>query len=298
MGSNKEAKCTACDHEVSCKEIEEDDDKQGALILSPFFVRTFAKQCIESGNRKHNRVRYRLRFFRKSHVHWKRRDEMLYACVFCVRVGRTIDPSDPTVFIDARSLLLHIARHSRPLPEIPGFVIIEAPAVPPEHRNDYDLHLPEPPSAHPVQQRGQNVSSRPKGVVKKTQRRFHNQRQLPDKSRVLEVMVGARVTGLEWPDKYKGEWCSGWHDGLYGSIPFDVLQLEPPPACNTQENGTSRVKAKARFKFSHEDKKKTKWLNFYKDETITNISCKCDTLRRTGQSKSGTLISLIIRGIP
>ena len=297
MGSHTEAQCVACNYEVPCKEIEEDDGKQGAPISSPSFVCTFAYHFIVSGNKKQSGIRYRLRFLRKSHVRWKRVDNVLYACVFCVRAGRTIDPSDPTVFISTTALFLHIARHNRPLSEIPGFVIIEAPTVPPEHHNDYDLHFPEPPLTHPVLQRERHIASQPKGVAKELARRIYNQRQLPDKSRVLEVLVGARVTGLEWPDKYKGEWCSGWHDGVYGSVPFDILQLEPPSVCDVQNDGTSGVKAKARFKFSHKDKKKTGWLKFEKNEIITNISCKCNALCRIPFSNFETLISPIIRGI-
>ncbi|OAR02524.1 hypothetical protein LLEC1_06486 [Akanthomyces lecanii] len=272
MGSSSEARCTACKYKLSCQEIEADDSKQSAPIASPKLVRTFAEHFIDSGNQKQSGVRYRLRFLRKSHVRWERPDDVLYACVFCVRAGRTIDPSDPTVFLSTENLFLHIARHARPLPAIPGFVIIEAPNVPPEHHNDYDLHFPEPALAHPVLERERHVASRPKAVTTELTRKLYRQEQLPDKSRLHEVLVGARITGLEWPDKYKGEWCSGWHDGAYGSIPFSILQLEPPSASDVQVDGTSRVKAKARFKFSHKDRKKTRWLKFDKNEIITNIS--------------------------
>lgn len=256
IGTATVARCTGCVFELSFHDIENDLGKQNC------------------GNLRHSSVGYRLRFLQKSHVQAKRSDDILYGCVFCIRLDRTLDPSDATVFFNLKSLFIHLARHPRPLPDVPGMVVIDQPEVPAQYHNDYDLHFTRSPLPHPAVEHEQETSMMPTGVARKPARKMYGQRLLPDRTPALELMVGSKMTGLTWPSKYNGEWCMGWYDGVHASVPLEALRLEPPSSRDIRMDGTSHVTARARWKFSHKDKDKTEWLKFAKDEIITSISCK------------------------
>lgn len=230
---------------------------------------------IDDGNFTKNNVGYRLRFLQKSHLPAKRVDDVLYGCVFCVHQGHTLDESDATVFFTTKALFSHLARHTRPLPDVPGICVVDQAEVPDHLRNDYDLHFTHPPTAHPAQENGSEVAGHPTGVAKEQARRIYGQRLLYDRTAALELAQGARVTGIKWPPKYNGEWIFAWHDGVFASVPTDVIRLDLPPAADIKLGGTSHIRAKSKWKFAPKDKEKGDWLKFDKNETITNISCKC-----------------------
>jgi hypothetical protein len=103
---------------------------------------------------------------------------------------------------------------------------------------------------------------------------MYGQRLLYDRTPALEMVQGARITGIEWPAKYLGEWCMGYHDAVYASVPFEIMRLDPPSPENIKMDGTSPTQVTARWRFNVKDKTKGDWLKFEKDEVITNISCK------------------------
>lgn len=178
------------------------------------------------------------------------------------------------MFFNLKSLFDHLGRHPRPLPEVPGIVVADSPEVPNQYRNDYDLHFVKPPVPHPVLEHEQETSLLPSGIAREPARKMYGQRLLGDRTPALELVVGSKVTGLTFPAKYGGEWCMGWYDGVHASVPLDTLKLEPPAQRDIRMDGTSLVRAKAKWKFVHKDKSGTDWLKFDKDEVITNISCK------------------------
>lgn len=232
---------------------------------------------IERGNFTRNGINFRVRFLQKSHLSTKRVDDVQYACVFCVHNGRTIDRSDATVFFNQKALFDHLARHPRPLPNVPGVTVIDGPEVPAKFRNDYDIHFRAPTQRHPCIDRGAELSHMPSGVAKDQARRMYGQRLLYDRSPALELAQGARVVGLTWPIQYQGEWCFGWHDGNWASVPTDLLKLDLPPSNMIKYDRTSLVRGKARWKFVVKDKDskdKSEWLKFEKGEIISNIACK------------------------
>ena len=218
---------------------------------------------------------YRLRFLQKSHLPAKRADDVLYGCIFCIHEGHTIDGSDATVFFTTKALFAHLARHPRPLPEVPGLAVVDGLEVPPHLHNNFDLHFIKPPLPHPAQEAGSGVDTRPTGIARDQARRIYGQRLLYDRTEALELAQGARLSGVKWPPKYNGEWAMAWHDGIFASVPTDMIQLDPPPSSEIKMGGTSHVKAKARWKFAPKDKDKGDWLKFDKNETIANISCGC-----------------------
>lgn len=225
---------------------------------------------------------FRVRFLQKSHIATKRVDDIQYGCVFCVHQGHTIDKSDATVFFNQKALFDHLARHPRPLPDVPGLTVIQGEQVPEKFHNDFDVHFKRPPLAHPVRDRSAEVSMLPSGVARDQARRMYGQRLLYDRSPALELAQGARITGLTWPSQYSGEWCFGWHEGNYASIPSDLVRLDQPPRSEIKYDKMSAIRATSRWKFSHNQKDKFKdkdretedWLKFDKNETISNIACE------------------------
>jgi len=251
------ARCIGCLYELDFAEIETDVNRH------------------DKGNFARNGIHFRVRFLQKSHISTKRIDDVQYACVFCVQQNHTMDKSDATVFFNQKSLFEHLARHPRPLPEVPGFTVIEAERVPEKHKNDYDIHFRQPPNSHPVIDRATEIARLPSGIAKEQARRMYGMRLLYDRSPALELAQGAKITGISFPAQYLGEWCFGWHDGNYASVPVDLVRLEPPPSKEICYDRSSNVRAKARWKFVQRDKEKDKngeWLKFDKGDTITNIA--------------------------
>ncbi|PKK45128.1 hypothetical protein CI102_10644 [Trichoderma harzianum] len=247
------AKCTHCLYELDFKHLEYDISKK------------------EEGNYTKHGVGYRLRFLQKSHLQAKRVDDIMYACVFCIHTSRTLDQSDATVFTSTAALFAHLARHPRPLPDVPGIAVVDQEEIPPHLVNDYDLLFKSPPEPHPVQERAAEIAHLPTAHAKESARRLFGQRLLPDRTPALELIQGAKITGLTWPARYGGEWAFGWHDGVHASIPMEIIKLDRPPFSQIKRNNTSRIRAKAKWKFAPKEKNED-WLKFDKDEIITNIT--------------------------
>lgn len=229
---------------------------------------------LDRGNFIKNGIGYRLRFLQKSHLSTRRSDDIMYGCIFCIHEGRSLHASDATVFVSQKSLFAHLARHPRPLPDVPGLVVIDQAEVPDTLHNNYDLHFKAPTEPHPVMEKFDEIASMPTGTSKEAARRMYGQRLLYDTTPALELVQGARIVGISWPKKYLGEWCFGWHDGIYASIPMEILRLDPPSTDQIMMGGTSQVTATTRWRFKPKDKTKGDWLKFDKGEVITNISCK------------------------
>ncbi|KAL7950182.1 hypothetical protein V8C42DRAFT_309700 [Trichoderma barbatum] len=247
------AKCTHCLYELDFKHVEYDIGKK------------------DEGNYTKNGVGYRLRFLQKSHLHAKRVDDIMYACVFCINTSRTLDQSDATVFTSTAALFNHLARHPRPLPDVPGIAVVDQTEIPPHLVNDYDLLFKGPPEPHPVRERAAEIAHLPTAYTRQSARRLFGQRLLPDRTPALEFIQGAKITGLTWPARYNGEWAFGWHDGVHASVPTEIIKLDRPPFSQIKRNSPSRIRAKAKWKFSPKEKNED-WLKFDKDEIISNIT--------------------------
>lgn len=205
----------------------------------------------------------------------KRSDEELYGCVFCAHVQRTVEECDASIFFSPRKLFEHLARHPRPLPVVPGFTVVDEAEVPFNLVNNYDLHLRRPPAASPLDEVREGIAGMPVATAIKPVRKMHGMRLLPDHTPAFELAEGARISGIEFPSKYMGEWVLGWHDGAKKSVPFDVIRLEPPPKNEVRMGGTSTVVAVARWRHAPKAKDGSEWLRFDKGDVISNISCKC-----------------------
>ncbi|KAG5934778.1 hypothetical protein E4U59_005997 [Claviceps monticola] len=255
-GAATVARCTGCLYELDFFQIECDINKE------------------DKGNFHKSGINYRLRFLQKSHLPAKRIDDVLYACMFCVRLGRTIDECDATVFTTSKALFNHLTRHPRPLPQISGVAVVEGDSMPAHLRNDYDIQFLRPPEAHVPQLNRSQIYGRATGVAQDQSRKLFGQRLLFDRSPALELCHGAKVVGIEWPEKYNGEWIFAWHDGVHASAPADIIKLDTPPSEDIMMFGASLIRAKTRWKFHQKEKDKDQslWLKFDKNEAITNIS--------------------------
>jgi hypothetical protein len=247
------ARCISCAFEFDSKDTDMDSNRH------------------DRGNFLKCGIYFRIRFLQKVHIATKRNDDVFYGCPFCIQDGHTIDGSDATVFFDVKALFTHLSWHPRPLPQVPGFTIIEAEEVPPEYQNDYDIHFPNPPDPHPVlEEDAARLSQLPTAVAKDSVRKINGQRLLPDRTPALELAAGARVTGITWLEQYNGEWCMAWHNGKHASVPTECLVFEAPR--EMKMGGLSNWKAKARWKFRPNKDDKGDWLALSKGDTITNIN--------------------------
>lgn len=203
----------------------------------------------------------------------KRSDEQLFGCVFCAHSQHTLEECDATVFFTSRKLFEHLARHPRPLPQVPGFTVVEEAEVPFNLRNNYDLHFKRPQVPSPLDPVRDGIIALPTATAIKPVRKMYGMRMLHDQTPAFELADGARITGIEFPAKYQGEWALGWHDAAKKSVPFDVIRLVPPPKNEVKMGGTSTITAVARWKFAPKAKD-GEWLKFDKGEFISNISCE------------------------
>ncbi|EON97712.1 putative sh3 domain-containing protein [Phaeoacremonium minimum UCRPA7] len=250
------AKCKFCPYELDFKQLERDINKE------------------DSGNYRSSGIGFRLRFLQKSHLPAKHVEDQLYACLFCIQVGETLDESDSTVFFSQKQLFSHLARHPRPLPEVPGLTVIESKEIPTNFRNDYDLCFENPPQASQMPALARELSLLPSATAIEMYRSTPSKsiRRPPDGMKVLQFATGAKIVGVEFPAKYQGQWCVGWADHDWAAFPADVVRLDPPQEKDIRKLGTSNMKAAVRWKWSVKNKDRGDWLKLDKGDMITNIN--------------------------
>ncbi|KAI0099936.1 hypothetical protein GGR51DRAFT_382585 [Nemania sp. FL0031] len=247
------AKCTHCLYELDFKSVEQDLNNES------------------SGSFTSNTVGFRLRILQKSHLPIRVIDEQMYACLFCIQAGHTLEESDATVFFNQKQLFSHMTRHPRPLPKIQGVTVIEERELPPQLKDNFDLHFPHPPTESVMLGLSREVARLPAAVSTDTRKMSHGTMRLPpDRQAVLHFAVGAKIVGIEFPAKYDGKWAIGWHDGVRAAFETDAIQLEAPPKAEIKMQGTSSVQAVARWKWNQ--KGDERWLRFDKGDIIKNIS--------------------------
>jgi len=103
-------------------------------------------------------------------------------------------------------------------------------------------------------------------------------KQPPGGGEALQFALGARLAGVEFPTRWNGEWCIGWHDQKRAAFPADAIRIEPPPRGELQQGATSAMQARVRWKWKPRDNSRGDWLTLDKNETITNIICESGPL--------------------
>ncbi|KAL2754047.1 hypothetical protein ACRALDRAFT_2028557 [Sodiomyces alcalophilus JCM 7366] len=229
---------------------------------------------VRANQMKYN-IFYRVRFMFKSHMLVKSLSEIRYACLFCTQTGHTVREGDATVFLTQEQLLRHLSRHPQPLPEVPGVTVLYGKVGQGHHlEEDYDLHFPDPPAATPMPET--SFSTLPTATAVKAHVRKRGEIKPltdPDGSEdILQFLPGARIVGIEFPAKWGGSWCMGWHDGVRGAFPFKLVEIEPPKPGDVSYNANSSVSVKARWKWSPKlNKDEAPWLPLDKGDTIRSV---------------------------
>ncbi|KAJ4156002.1 hypothetical protein LMH87_001218 [Akanthomyces muscarius] len=245
------AKCTGCSSELDNEHIVND------------------RASRESGSMTTCGIHYRLRFLQKSHLAVKRRDDRLYACMFCVKTGYTLEENDATVFFSAVDLITHISRHDRPLPVITGITVVYGADVPSRLAHNYDLHFREAAAANDSGNRpatairaerkssttdgaglvdAETISNQPTGVVVKEVRPDETPRGAGSdmivgrhRTEELQVAAGAKLTGIKWPPQYNGRKVFAWHNGNFASVASELVQLTVPPGGQSLARSVSKT---------------------------------------------------------
>ncbi|CAK7269766.1 hypothetical protein SEPCBS57363_003766 [Sporothrix epigloea] len=249
------AKCTHCFFELKWADVDNDTHSH------------------PSANYRMNGIGYRPRFLSKSHVQTKLANEPMYACVFCVQLGHTLEESDATVFFSQAQLFSHLARHPRPLPNVPGMTVIDGAEVPHEFRNNYDIQFALPPVTSELDGIRRELQRLPTATAIETFRKVGGAvRRPPDGSAPIQFPIGSKIVGIEFPAKFKGDWAVGWFDDVRGPFPTEHIRLNPPPRNEIRTQGTSTLQATVRWKWASTSVyRSSDWLRLDRNETVTNI---------------------------
>ncbi|KAI1136831.1 hypothetical protein F5Y05DRAFT_88437 [Hypoxylon sp. FL0543] len=250
------ARCTECEFSQNLLEVELDDAQDS------------------SGNFSKAGVLYRLRFLYKSHLVSSSAFTMQFGCLFCAQKGQTVYADDATVFTTQEQLFKHLSRHPQPLPDIPGVVVLYGDVLKDDpHAENYDLHFLNPPVAS-ILPDAASLAKFPSAVAIKSHiKRYGRDLSDPDgnSEQVLKFLEGARIVGVEFPEKWKGKWCTGWHDGQWGSFPAKLITLEAPANPPGTSTGTDGMFVTTRWKWDVKDTS-SGWLPFGNDETLSNVT--------------------------
>ncbi|KAI1504535.1 hypothetical protein F5X99DRAFT_18637 [Biscogniauxia marginata] len=266
------ARCVDCEFAQSMLEVELDTQscEGSSTNVSKLMLQT---KLPISGNLSKAGVLYRLRFLYKSHMISTTAFMMQYGCLFCAQKGYTVYADDATIFANQDQLFQHLARHPQPLPEIPGVTVLYGEIADDDpQKDDYDLHFLHPPIASPLPD-ATTLAILPTGTAAKSHiKRYGRELEDPDgaTSDVLKFFEGARIIGIEFPEKWKGRWCTGWHDSVWGSFPAKLVVLEAPAHLPGSTTGAGMM-VTTRWKWDGKDPS-TGWLPFEKEETIFNVS--------------------------
>ncbi|CAJ0544051.1 Ff.00g040580.m01.CDS01 [Fusarium sp. VM40] len=222
---------------------------------------------------------HRSRFLYKSHMAVRSINSIFFGCLFCDRTKSTLQEDDATVFQSIDLLFRHISRHSHPLPHVPGVVVVyENRDANTRRRQDYDLSFPHStmttsPSALPAYD-PDRIASLPSARATKDHIRRRNEKPQPrpdSVSEVLQFLAGAKIVGVEFPEKWGGKWCQGWHDRVFGTFPSNIITFELPQHVEIASLPRTPRTGVSRWKF--EKQRQPGWLALRKGETIYNLAC-------------------------
>ncbi|KAL5589315.1 hypothetical protein FOVSG1_011182 [Fusarium oxysporum f. sp. vasinfectum] len=224
-------------------------------------------------------ILHRPRFLFKSHIAVRNVNSVYFGCLFCDKTKSTLQEDDATVFQSIDLLFRHISRHGHPLPHVPGVeVVYEHSDVNSRGRQDCDLYLPNSTmtALHGVSRANESnrIASLPVArAVKDHIRRSNEKPQArPDAtSEILQFFSGAKIIGIEFPEKWDGKWCQGWHDGVFGTFPSKLISLDMPRHVKIASLPNTPRTGVARWKF--EKQRQPGWLALKKGDIVYNLAC-------------------------
>lgn len=137
----------------------------------------------------------------------------------------------------------------------------------------------------------QKVATRPsaQAIVTHHPKAGSNGARDPDRNPVLNFVVGAKIVGITFPDRFKGEWCQGYHDGEKGCFPSSTIQLGMPIAEDMVRTPRSTLVTTAKWDFKpHKEAKDGGWLKLKRGDRITSVSYTfIDQWCWSGQNSNG-----------
>lgn len=224
-------------------------------------------------------ILHRPRFLFKSHITVRNVNSVYFGCLFCDKTKSTLQEDDATVFQSVDLLFRHISRHGHPLPPVPGVeVVYEHSDVNSRGRQDCDLYIPNSTmtALHGVPRANESnrIASLPAARAVKDHIRRSNERPQarPDAtSEILQFLSGAKIIGIEFPEKWDGKWCQGWHDGVFGTFPSKLISLDMPRHVKIASLPNTPRTGVARWKF--EKQRQPGWLVLKKGDIIYNLAC-------------------------
>ncbi|KAI1060240.1 hypothetical protein LB506_011212 [Fusarium annulatum] len=223
-------------------------------------------------------ILHRPRFLFKSHIAVRNVNSVYFGCLFCDKTKSTLQEDDATVFQSIDLLFRHISRHGHPLSHVPGAeVVYEHSDINSRGRQDCDLYIPNSTmtTLHGVTRTNESnrLSSLPVArAVKDHIRRTNEKPQArPDAtSEILQFFSGARIVGVEFPEKWDGKWCQGWHDGVFGTFPSKLISLDMPRHVKIASLPNTPRTGVVRWKF--EKQRQPGWLALKKGDIIYNLA--------------------------
>lgn len=161
-------------------------------------------------------------------------------------------------------------------------VLYEEPKGP--AKEHFDLIIPTAPAQPPGPPADalSYIASLPSARANKDhiRRRNGKPQDRPDNvSEVLQFLANARILGVEYPDKWDGKWCQGWHDGVLGVFPSKIIQLETPENVQAVIKSVPRSLRSGVAKWEWDPKARvgtpsSHWLTFSKGSKISNLTCE------------------------
>lgn len=283
------ARCMKCSYEVGWNDVEKD------------------RLLERSGIYGNSGIRFRQKFISKCHLRTNNVDEPVYACIFCIEEHRTVEEHDATVFFSVTKLFQHLAKHSRPLPNIAGVAILYG--FQPPHVLDFDIHFttPEPKfQQFSMMEIAPKAATRPAAHATTTHHPKNNRSSSrdPEGNPTLHFAAGARIVGITFPDRFHGQWCIGYHDGERGSFPANTIMLEMPVREDVLMNAQSNLVAFAKWDFKLKDAKEGGWLKFSKGDKISSVGytfqdqwCWSGQIGTGSKSKFGLFPAAFVEGL-
>ncbi|KAI9150684.1 Cellobiose dehydrogenase [Paramyrothecium foliicola] len=240
-------------------------------------------------NQQTHGLRYRVRFLFKSHVLTRDLDTAYFACLFCAQAGVTCRDSDATVFQSVSLLFRHLARHPLPLPDVPGISVLYDAIEPSQPgAQDYDLHIPNPSANLEASSAADKIETDaaqapPLPTVRATKDHIQKRNEKPlarpgptdaalNSLETLQFLAGARITQVDFPERWEGKWCRGWHDGVYGVFPSRLVELEVPKGFRLSPLPKTGRSAVTRWKWEPKTSSALPWLKLGKGEKVNSIT--------------------------
>lgn len=178
---------------------------------------------------------------------------------------------DATIFFTQSQLMQHLADHSLPVPAVRGVTVLygsQKPSI-----VDFDISfetVARKTTRYRMVDIAHKIASRPNAIAAGTHRPKPGDHTFydPDGKESLQFAVGAYIVGISFPNRFKGQWCTGYHDGEEGSFPFSEIALEMDSYDALARVAQTNINAFAKWDFHSNGEE---WLSFREGEKITNI---------------------------